>query len=127
MQSDIPEGYSDAGFQASGIIFPTEGCWEVTGKAGNASLTFVTLVVKVAAPPTPTATVVAGNGEIANPVAAPTPSASASVPADMPHTGQGQQGDSVELLMFVIAALVSVGLLLLRYAARLEQSKSNRT
>jgi len=29
------------------LIFPTEGCWEVTGKAGNASLTFVTRVIKV--------------------------------------------------------------------------------
>jgi hypothetical protein len=33
-------------FWASGIIFPTEGCWRVTGTAGDASLTFVVLVVK---------------------------------------------------------------------------------
>ena len=46
LQADIPEGYGDTGFQASGIIFPTEGCWEVTGRAGNATLTFVTYVVK---------------------------------------------------------------------------------
>lgn len=43
----IPEGYGDTGFQATGLFFPTEGCWEVTGKVGNASLTFVTRVVKV--------------------------------------------------------------------------------
>lgn len=29
------------------IIFPTEGCWEVTGKAGTDTLTFVAHVVKV--------------------------------------------------------------------------------
>jgi len=45
-RSDVPFGYGDAGFQASGVIFPTEGCWEVTGRVGNASLTFVTVVLK---------------------------------------------------------------------------------
>lgn len=45
----IPEGYGDIGFQATMLIFPTVGCWEVTGKVGNSkSLTFVTQVVKVA-------------------------------------------------------------------------------
>lgn len=39
--------YGDSGFQPSIIIFPTEGCWEVTGTANDASLTFVTLVIKV--------------------------------------------------------------------------------
>ncbi len=46
LRADIPEGYGLSGFQASGVIFPTEGCWEVTGRVGNVSLTFVTLVVK---------------------------------------------------------------------------------
>jgi len=46
----IPDGYGDAGFQATGLIFPTTGCWEVTGRAGSASLTFVTLVMKAATP-----------------------------------------------------------------------------
>lgn len=27
----VPDGYGDTGFQASGVDFPTEGCWEVTG------------------------------------------------------------------------------------------------
>lgn len=46
VQAYIPDGYGDTGFQASGIVFPTEGCWEVTGKAADAELTFVTFVVK---------------------------------------------------------------------------------
>jgi hypothetical protein len=45
MGANIPSGYGDSGFQATGIIFPTEGCWEVTGRVGEASLTFVTLVI----------------------------------------------------------------------------------
>jgi hypothetical protein len=45
----IPEGYGDTGFQSSNVIFPTEGCWEVTGKVGTAVLTFVTRVVRVGA------------------------------------------------------------------------------
>jgi hypothetical protein len=45
LRADVPDGYGPSGFQASGIIFPSEGCWEVTGRVGNASLTFVTLVL----------------------------------------------------------------------------------
>ena len=46
IRADIPEGYGDRGFQATAIIFPTEGCWELTGKVGTATLTFVTRVIK---------------------------------------------------------------------------------
>lgn len=46
LQARIPDGYGDTGFQSTALIFPTEGCWEVTGRAGNATLTFVTYVVK---------------------------------------------------------------------------------
>ena len=49
LRARIPEGYGDTGFQSTAIIFPTEGCWEVTGKVGEASLTFVTKVVRVKA------------------------------------------------------------------------------
>jgi hypothetical protein len=48
--ASIPDGYGQR-FQASGITFPTEGCYEITGKSGDASLTFVTKVTKVAATP----------------------------------------------------------------------------
>ena len=47
LQADIPEGYGEIGFQAAGLIFPSEGCWEVTGRVGEAELTFVTLVVQM--------------------------------------------------------------------------------
>jgi hypothetical protein len=46
LTAEIPPGYGQSGFQPSGIFFPTEGCWEVTGSVGAAKLTFVTVVVK---------------------------------------------------------------------------------
>jgi hypothetical protein len=42
----MPGSYGLTGFNASGVIFPTEGCWQVTGRAGRAALTFVTFVIK---------------------------------------------------------------------------------
>lgn len=47
LRADIPTGYGDFGFQATALIFPTPGCWEVTGRVGTASLTFVTLVQRI--------------------------------------------------------------------------------
>jgi hypothetical protein len=46
MTAHVPCCYP-TGFQASGLIFPTEGCWEVTAQAGRHTLTFV---AKVSAP-----------------------------------------------------------------------------
>lgn len=46
LQSGIPDGYGPTGFQATGIRFPSEGCWEVTGRIGAAELTFVVVVVR---------------------------------------------------------------------------------
>ncbi|HEU4919445.1 MAG TPA: hypothetical protein VFT20_06865 [Candidatus Limnocylindrales bacterium] len=40
------DDYGTHGFQASGVYFPTEGCWEVTGTVGNSHLTFVTFVLR---------------------------------------------------------------------------------
>jgi hypothetical protein len=48
LRANIPEGYGDTGFQATALIFPSEGCWEVTGEVGDSSLTFVTRVVRLA-------------------------------------------------------------------------------
>ncbi len=52
LRANIPNGYGDSGFQVSALVFPTTGCWEVTGRVGDASLTFVTEVV-MASGPTP--------------------------------------------------------------------------
>lgn len=46
LRADVPSGYGEMGFQASGIYFPTPGCWEVTGAMATTSLSFVTLVIK---------------------------------------------------------------------------------
>ncbi len=45
-RASVPDGYGSGGFQASGVSFPTEGCWEVTGSAGGSELTFVTFVLR---------------------------------------------------------------------------------
>ncbi len=45
LRAEIPDGYGDTGFQVTGLIFPTTGCWEVTARVGESSLTFVTEVV----------------------------------------------------------------------------------
>jgi hypothetical protein len=46
IHADIPSGYGGKGFQASRLIFPTEGCWEITGTVDGNSLTFIVLVKK---------------------------------------------------------------------------------
>lgn len=43
LESDIPCCYPTR-FQATGIYFPTEGCWEVTAKAEDKELSFVVWV-----------------------------------------------------------------------------------
>ena len=47
LRSEVPGGYGARGFQASYVIFPAPGCWEVTGRVGDASVTFVTRVVRI--------------------------------------------------------------------------------
>lgn len=46
LRARVPIGYGPTGFQSSAVIFSGEGCWRVTGMAGNARLSFVTLVVR---------------------------------------------------------------------------------
>ena len=43
MVADLPCCYLD-NFQASGLNFPTEGCWEVTARTGASELRFVVRV-----------------------------------------------------------------------------------
>jgi hypothetical protein len=45
LTASVPDGYGDSGFQSTAITFSSGGCWEVTGRVGEASLTFVTLVI----------------------------------------------------------------------------------
>jgi len=45
LRSFISDGYGDNGLQILALIFPTTGCWEVTARVGDASLTFVTEVI----------------------------------------------------------------------------------
>jgi hypothetical protein len=40
LESDVPCCYPTR-FQATGLIFPTEGCWEVTAKAADKVLSFI--------------------------------------------------------------------------------------
>lgn len=40
-----PDGYGDTGFHPSSLTWPSEGCWEVTARVGDESLTFITLVI----------------------------------------------------------------------------------
>jgi hypothetical protein len=43
IEAIIPDGYGDTGFQSTAIVFPSEGCWEITGRAGEAELTVIVL------------------------------------------------------------------------------------
>jgi hypothetical protein len=43
LEAQVPCCYPSQ-FQATGLIFPTEGCWEVSAKAGDSELAFVVRV-----------------------------------------------------------------------------------
>jgi hypothetical protein len=43
----VPSGYGRKGFQPTGLVFPTVGCWRVVGQVGDARLTFVVKVTKL--------------------------------------------------------------------------------
>ena len=49
IRSVIPDGYGQR-FQAGGVHFPGEGCYELTLRSGEASLTFITMVDVADAP-----------------------------------------------------------------------------
>lgn len=46
LTASVPDGYGPVGFQASGVRFSTEGCWEVSGSVSTSTLTFVTFVLR---------------------------------------------------------------------------------
>jgi hypothetical protein len=47
LRASVPVGYGALGIQPTGLTFPTVGCWQVVGKQGRASLTFVVKVTKI--------------------------------------------------------------------------------
>ena len=50
LRLETNNGYGDIGFQASYLIFPTPGCWEITAQIGgreDSKITFVTKVFKL--------------------------------------------------------------------------------
>ncbi|HEX3703985.1 MAG TPA: hypothetical protein VHU82_11690 [Vicinamibacterales bacterium] len=50
LRLSLNSGYGDVGFQASYLIFPTPGCWEVhaqLAERADSGITFVTKVVKI--------------------------------------------------------------------------------
>ncbi len=52
LRSTVASGHGNVGVQPTTLIFPAPGCWEITGRLGARSLTFVTEVVKIGAGPT---------------------------------------------------------------------------
>jgi hypothetical protein len=47
LRADVPAGYPETGFLPTGLTFPSEGCWKVTGRIGNGRpLSFVAFVVR---------------------------------------------------------------------------------
>jgi hypothetical protein len=39
------DGYGETGIHPTTLIFPSEGCWEVTASVGETTLRFITLVI----------------------------------------------------------------------------------
>ena len=47
LEAHVPAGYGRRGFQPTGLVFPTVGCWRVVGKVGDVRLAFVVRVTKL--------------------------------------------------------------------------------
>ena len=45
-EASIPEGYGESGFQSTSLVLPTEGCWEVTGRLNESTLSVTVLVLR---------------------------------------------------------------------------------
>jgi len=46
LRASVPAGYGRAGFQSTGLTFPTTGCWRVAGSVAGYELEFVVFVTK---------------------------------------------------------------------------------
>jgi hypothetical protein len=53
LRARVPCCYGNTGFQVSALGFPGSGCWQVTARVGQGSLSFVALVEKVGEGPPP--------------------------------------------------------------------------
>jgi hypothetical protein len=53
LSARVPCCYGASGFQSSGVGFPGAGCWQVTARVGEGTLSFVTLVEKIGKGPSP--------------------------------------------------------------------------
>jgi len=51
LRAEIPAAYGDKGIQPTYLIFPLPGCWEISGRVRDKSLSMVLLVEKVGAGP----------------------------------------------------------------------------
>jgi hypothetical protein len=47
LRASVPSGYGDSGFIATGLTFPSAGCWRVSGVLGSARLSYVVRIVKL--------------------------------------------------------------------------------
>jgi len=64
LRAKVPCCYGQSGFQVSGLGFPGAGCWKVTARVGQGSLSFVALVEKIGeGPPACEARVTSPNSE----------------------------------------------------------------
>jgi hypothetical protein len=41
LRADVPSGYGNFGFEPVGLLFPSMGCWKVTGSIGDKRLVYV--------------------------------------------------------------------------------------
>jgi hypothetical protein len=101
LQARVPDGYGPTGFQPTGLVFPTPGCWEVTGKLGEDELRFV-LWVRPPIPgdvPAPTTTTVA----TAAPAQTPTPAASPPTTSNWGTIGTGDAREVATVLAYLDA------------------------
>jgi hypothetical protein len=46
LQASVPAGYGSSGFQATGLTFPTRGCWRLVGSVAGHELELVVFVTK---------------------------------------------------------------------------------
>ena len=46
LRASVPAGYGSTGFQSTGLVFPTPGCWRVVGSVAGHELEFVVFVTK---------------------------------------------------------------------------------